>query len=205
MHVLFLGEIEDRKGAFVLLDAWRRLADGARSTPCRLVLAGGGAVARARQRVAELGIARSGPGAGLGARRPRSSAAGESHVLVLPSRFEGQPMAVLEAMAHGLCVVASDVGGIPDLIDDDDAACWSRRTTRTPSSRRCAACSWTRAARAARRAAPGPGCASGSTWTWRGEQLDALYEELTAMTPPRRLRRRASSSPISASAGPSGT
>ncbi len=41
----------------------------------------------------------------------------EADIFVLPSRTEAMPVSLLEAMSHGLAIVATKVGGVPELIE----------------------------------------------------------------------------------------
>ena len=118
VNVVFLGEIGERKGAFDLLEAWARVVPAGRRRAASLTMAGDRQVQHAHEVVTSRGLAATvrvlswlGPSEVEALLRA-------SDVLVLPSRSEGQPMAVLEAMAHGVCVVASDVGGLPEMIED---------------------------------------------------------------------------------------
>lgn len=118
--VLFLGVVGPSKGTFDLLEAAARL----KSRGCSLTfyIAGSeeraGDLARARARVQELDLVDMCylPGMIRGASKSRLLE--DCDLFALPSYQEALPMAVLEAMAAGLPVIATPVGGIPEVIRD---------------------------------------------------------------------------------------
>ena len=112
--VLFLGRVEEGKGIPELLKAYAVLR---MSVPdAELVCAGAGGIEAAMRQAQALGIAEAVRFPGwLGAEEKRAWLA-RAAVFVLPSRAEGLPMALLEAMAAGVPVIASAVGGIPDVV-----------------------------------------------------------------------------------------
>lgn len=113
--LLFVGNVIEAKGVVELIDALARM----HTADTRLVMIGDGAAeARVDERVAALGLdARvMRPGRLPHHQLVRWMCAAD--VLVLPSHGEGVPNVVLEAMACGRPVVATEVGGIPEVLPD---------------------------------------------------------------------------------------
>jgi glycosyltransferase involved in cell wall biosynthesis len=58
----------------------------------------------------------------LGIRADVPDLLGASDIFLLPSRTEGLPLSVLEAMTHHLAIVATPVGGVPEMCTDGEDA-----------------------------------------------------------------------------------
>jgi glycosyltransferase involved in cell wall biosynthesis len=114
--ILFLGRLGQRKGIYDLLQALVQVQK--RVPGVKLVCGGDGELDEVRAKAAALGIADNVAVVGWITGEAKQKLMKEAAVYVLPSYNEGLPMAILEAMAAGIPVVASDVGGIPDAIDD---------------------------------------------------------------------------------------
>jgi glycogen(starch) synthase len=103
--ILFVGPDSPHKGRPVLVEAFRRLP----TSPARLVLVGSDTPVH-QAGITTVPYTR---GAALWEQYQQAS------IVVVPSVWpEPCPTVVLEAMAHGRPVVASRIGGIPDLVED---------------------------------------------------------------------------------------
>lgn len=117
-QVLFLGRLGQRKGVDLLLQAIRTLqADGVGAD---FVLAGDGEVEGTRAAASRLPQPSRVYIPGWLDTQRVHQLLHESSVFCLPSRNEGLPMALLQAMGHGLACVVTPVGGMGRLIDEGE-------------------------------------------------------------------------------------
>lgn len=115
--IVFVGRVVQAKGVMELVAAFARL--GAERPDLRLAIVGDGVdMPRVRAAVADSGLADrvALPGAVTPAEVAQWINAGD--LLTLPSYSEGYPNVLVEALACGRPVVATDVGGAREIVDD---------------------------------------------------------------------------------------
>lgn len=114
--ILFLGRLDANKSPDVLLRASRRVLE--RFPGTKVVFGGDGEVEKNKALAEELGIANHCEFHGWVSGAEREGLFARAAVYCLPSKNEGLPMSVLEAMARGIPTVATPVGGVPQVIED---------------------------------------------------------------------------------------
>jgi len=119
-RALFLGSVGPRKGAFDLLEAMGHLKF--KGCAIQAWVAGDeerqGDMLEAKVRLEELKLGDSYQLLGIVRGVKKAKLLSQANVFVLPSYDEGLPIAILEAMAAGLAVVSTPVGGIPEVVKD---------------------------------------------------------------------------------------
>jgi glycosyltransferase involved in cell wall biosynthesis len=118
--LLAVGAVVPRKGYDLLVAALAKLEQ----LPWRLVIAGDGGrspdtFARLEADIARLGLADRISLRGAVTAEQLALLYASSDLFVLPSRFEGYGMAYTEAIAHGLPVVGTKTGAIPETVPAD--------------------------------------------------------------------------------------
>jgi glycosyltransferase involved in cell wall biosynthesis len=170
-RVAFCGRLEGEKDVRTLVRAFARLRDDA-----QLVVAGDGSARSGLEELAvRLGVAERVRFLGFVAPARVPALLAHVDVLALPSRFEELGTAVVEALRAGVPVVASDVGGLPEVVGDagllhapGDAEACARGLAAVLGDRALAA----RLAAAGRRSAP--------AYDWEllaGRVLDEVYAQ----------------------------
>jgi glycosyltransferase involved in cell wall biosynthesis len=127
-HFVYVGRISPEKGLRTLIEAWKNMT-------AKLLIVGDGPDT---QRLKNL--ARNIEFTGMLPRANVVDIVREARALLLPSRsYEAQPRVVLEAYAAGVPVVASRIGGLPDLIREGESgflvsptqpAAWTKAASR---------------------------------------------------------------------------
>lgn len=112
--VLFMGRLGQRKGTYDLLQAFGKAI---KIIPdLQLILGGDGDVDQVREMVSKMGLRDHVTVPGWISGEEKARIFKSCDIYVLPSYNEGLPGSILEAMAVGVPIISTPVGGIPETV-----------------------------------------------------------------------------------------
>jgi len=115
--IITLGRLGERKGTDDLIRALKKMG----KFPFYAELAGDGDLERYKKLILELQLEGQVKIKGWVAKEAKRKLLEEADIFVLPSYHEDLPVAILEAMAHYLPVVSTNVAGITEVVKDGES------------------------------------------------------------------------------------
>jgi glycosyltransferase involved in cell wall biosynthesis len=115
--ILFMGRLVNTKGLEFLIQAMRLI-------DCKLVICGGGPLQEKLQRqIKKNGLQGKIEMTGRVCEERKCELLSSCKLFVMPSIFESYGIAVAEAMSYGKAIVATNIGGLPEVVGDGGLLC----------------------------------------------------------------------------------
>lgn len=115
-QILFLGFITELKGCFDIPEIVEKVTR--QYDKIKVILAGSGEVKKVQEILKKKKLEKYFIFPGWVKKEEKEKLLKTANLFLLPSYTEAMPMSILEAMGYGLPIIASNVGGIPQLVED---------------------------------------------------------------------------------------
>ena len=113
---LFLGHVSERKGIWLLLEALEALKDELLLGKFTFYIGGNGEVDLLKKIIKEKKLESIVKFIGWVTAENKKEYLNKANAYILPSYNEGLPISILEAMTYSLPIIATNVGGIPQVV-----------------------------------------------------------------------------------------
>lgn len=114
-NISFMGSLEDRKGIYELLEAFKEINDD----KLRLNIYGTTLTSEDKKKIELFKEAKNINFKGVVSGKDKIEAFKNTDIFILPSKNEGLPLTLLEAMTAGNIIITTKVGSIPELINGE--------------------------------------------------------------------------------------
>lgn len=119
LKILYLGIIGDRKGIFDLLSILKENKDFYK-TKIIINIGGNGEIERLNEYITDNQLEELVNYEGWVSGNKKIELLNSTDIYILPSYNEGLPISILEAMSYGKPIISTNVGGIPEIVDNQN-------------------------------------------------------------------------------------